>query len=67
MKTLDQANRCKKTIDALLRVHRESYQRDENFKPIGVDWDLEKHSTFFIGLLNLRDELELITESLNKL
>ena len=67
MKTLEQTTRCKKTIDALLRVHRESYQRDENLKPIGVNWDLEKHSLFFTGLLNLRDELELIIESLNKL
>ena len=68
MKTLDQANYCKKITEALLRINQESYIRDENnLKPIGVKWDLEKQSDFFTGLINLRDQLNFIIESLGKL
>ena len=68
MKTLDQANSCKRITEALLRINQESYIRDENnLKPIGVKWDLDKQSDFFTGLINLRDNLDFIIESLSKL
>jgi len=68
MKTLDQANYCKRITESLLRINQESYIRDENnLKPIGVKWDLEKQSDFFIGLKDLRDNLDFIIESLGKL
>jgi len=67
MKTLESAKRCKKITDALLRINQGAFIRDENLNPIGVNWDLEKQSDVFTGLVTLRDELILVIESLSKL
>jgi hypothetical protein len=68
MKTLENAIRCYKTTAALLELNQKSFIRDDKFlTPTGVNWDLEKHSEMFGRLMNLRDDINNIIESLNQL
>lgn len=50
-----------------MKINQASYVRDECMKPIGVEWDLVKQSDFFIGLINLRDELRIVVDNLKML
>ena len=67
MKTIERAKRCKHIADELMKINQASYVRDENLNPIHVNWDLDKHSELFHGLLNLQDELYYIIQALSQL
>lgn len=67
METLNKLEYSLKVVEALIKVHQESYIRDETALPIGVNWDLEKQSTFFTGLLALRSELTYVRDTLKRL
>jgi hypothetical protein len=68
MKTLENAIKCYKTTASLLELNQKSFIRDDKtLTPIGVNWDLEKHSEMFGHLMELRDDINIIIESLNQL
>ena len=48
MKTLESAIRCRKITNSLLNINQSAYVRDENLKPINVNWGLVQQSDNFI-------------------
>lgn len=65
MNALERLEKIKKTSNSLMKSNQDSYIRDkETTKPIGVKWDLEKHSELFHQLHSIQQDLDWILQDL---